>query len=266
MEENIYPYPEELQEVGAAERAEIANLIEAAERAVSSAILHDWSQDGTYFLHISNDVELAETGNIHAKTFTLARISWANVLNNYEVRIGEEDVSRVVIAEDGQGFEGSHADLVLARARAIDGGRAKGRHYVTVAKELTQGSAIMVSIGLERISEGDLAPRTVLDLCMTRSYANGMGAIMQVRHIESNPNTGEMKMGDKLAGDEWLDNDSAKSFPARVLLTNPMPEMTAAELQGRFYPPTPVNGVLDSNAWNRLITQPLDLRDRLQDY
>lgn len=265
MYETRFPAPLEGRSVVGAERSVTIALLGIAERAACGAELIFRGHEGDYFLHIEDAVETFENvDNGGAAAAKVERDSWTD--NVYMVTNRQGESSRTTVAKDGMHLMGEDAGMVMSMVAAVDGGQLQGTHRLTTVKHMEGvAGAVVLSIEITRHGDGRFFPTTAVDLRLVRSYNAGEGVIIQGRRIESDPNTGIVLLGDSLNGERVVEveKDESVLYHSWSHITDPLPEMTAADLQGSHYSPTPVDGVIDSNTWIRLITQPLDPLDQL---
>jgi hypothetical protein len=265
MEDARFPVPLDLREVTHAERAEVAQLITAAEQAVRSAEFAFRGTNGDYFLHLENSVDVADDADSAAiHHLSLVRDLLAG--NTYNATVGTDNNPSVATVA-GQNLVGPGVVETMAAAQAVDEGQVRGKHRVSVGKLLEHEgdtAPMMMFIDLAYVSDGQLFPITTIDLRMCRGYAENDGTIVQSRRIEIDPNTGKIRTGDDLSGEQWAQRDEHQAYEGWVRIADPFPEMTAGRLQNQFYPAVPLTEPIDSATWLRLIKAPLDPRDQLK--
>ncbi len=272
MEQN-FPTPYALQELAGAERAEAAMLIEAAEQAIATAEFDEPPRDGSRYRHEADEVELTgDNDRAESALLDLQRFSdGTNVGNRYLVTHENGSMVMVELSSRQDVQEDEDARVVQDAIGAIERGEVRGTYRRSVNKWLEASeedtSPVILHVAVTRTNDGRSMPTTIIDMSLFRVY-DASGVISQTRRIESDPNTGEVRMGDRVENDMFL-NPADHEGTAYVrhtsrLLADPFAEMTIADLQREIYPPIPLDTPIDAETWQRLITQPLDPRDKLE--
>lgn len=271
--EQRFPIPHDLHEIGTAERVEAAMLIEAAERAAASAVFEEPPRNGSYYRHQADEVELTgDDDKANGTSLALQRISDGMDSSNTYCVSHEGGESLVELSDREDILDDKNARVVEAAIAAIGRGKVKGVHRRSVNKWLEKGpadnSSVLLNLALTRTNDGRLMPTTTIDMTLFRLHSDANGVIIQTRRIENDSNTGELRMGDMVESEVFMspsaDEGTANVPPAPIMIDDPFTETTTTDLQNKIYPPIPVDTCIDSETWHRLITQPLDPRDRLE--
>jgi hypothetical protein len=183
----------------------------------------------------------------------------------------EGDEPEVVeLSADKKRLEGEGVDAFRTETGEIDAGIILGEHTISIAKVLGTPDdfhSIALEISFARTSHEGAQPTTTVDLRYVRHHGQEDSMVVQARRIELDPNSNELRVGDTLAGMQWAERESfdpTDNGPKEYLVTDPFPEDTAATLQGRYTPVTPLDRPLNSADWQQLMLGPLETHDMIK--
>lgn len=251
--------PAESRLLEAQELSEARDLIEAVERTISSAELNFKGYDGSYYLHVGEEVTTDSGGTVNlvrdsfgSDTYTLVDID-KKAASAVLVKNGELHIKN---PEDLKKFEDTEA--------AIARGEIKGSHTYTAVKALAPdpgyGPEAHLFADITRRSDGEGSTETQLELTLMR-FSNDTGdTVRQTVTLESDPNTGNIQAKSSLESHSFVNmSDENPTNPATTFMpvADPMPEMTAKSLQERFSPELRLDRDLSLSEWQNLIKEPL---------
>lgn len=260
------PKPD-LQQVSDAERANVANELEFAERIVRKAQLPYQGDDGSYYLHMREDI--IPSGGTEDDVRTLGRPEFDE--DAYLLLTPQGDFP-VALTRDHSNFAPDRrVDQFRRYAQDIERGTMAGTHSATAMRFIEQkddASPTRVEIKVTRSTDTPgVMPRTTVELRYVRQIGYDDSMMIQTRHIELDPQNEELYVGDSLDRLQW---DGSHIPPGQEgemrLIPDPLPEMSGATLQKRYNPATPVDRTLTSFEWQELMLGGPTRQDMIQPF
>ncbi|HSW99187.1 MAG TPA: hypothetical protein VLF71_05095 [Candidatus Saccharimonadales bacterium] len=246
------PQPD-LLPVTDAERPDVAKQLEFAERIVRKAQLNFQGDDGSYWLH--SQEEFTPPGGTEDDARSLGRPDYHE--DTYMLLTPQGDFP-VALTPDHTNFADRRAEQFRRQAKAVEDGQAAGTHSATAMSFIGQkgdsGPTVLEVTVTHATDTPGQPPRTSAEFRYVRHVSHDDSMVVQTRHIDLDPFSGQLRVRDSLEGLQWDGSHIPRGQEGdMVLVPDPLPEMTGAILQERYGPGVPVDRALNSADWQQLI-------------
>ncbi|HSX35254.1 MAG TPA: hypothetical protein VLF62_06455 [Candidatus Saccharimonadales bacterium] len=269
MDESYRLLPAEMRPVRGAELDAAALLVEVTVEAAGNAeIAPPTTGDGATWQYGGETITFSSDGSTPMAAQHITPIN--EVGTEFAVIDERGDASPVQFSADGS-MGGERVDAFRREQAGIFAGTIVGSHELLVAKpyvsENEADGDVVLQASVTLTSSGDgVEPSTAVDLRFGRSTPkvrnqHGDTTVWQTHRVEYSPEGDSVTVGSALAAETWVEDarsyDPATGQVDANLVYDPLPEQTAASMQHRYRPQTPLDEAPTISTWQQLVAQPL---------